>query len=385
MPLPKPKKGESQDEFISRCMENDVMKDEYPDNKQRLAVCFTQWKNKDSTDPTNEERQDEKYIRIRVRDPDDFVKDSFKTITLSEDQGIHSVIGKLKSDPDGSTHVQNYMFEIAKGWNESKAKKWVEEHKKSSDMQIERRFYPFSEIRVDDQKEPKLVGYAAVFDALSEVMWGMREKIQKGAFEKTIEKDDIRMLWNHDPNFVLARNKAGTLTLKEDDKGLYFEAIPPDTQWAKDLLVTIKRGDVTQNSFGFIILDDDWDENEDGMKIRTLKKVKLFDVSPVTYPAYPQTELHIRGRWGEMTLVYDELKDGTKTTIANIIRANEKVKVRELSHRYAISDNLYSATEPNPTIFSVNSTDKAKASFVEAKPNKPLIDPVRWARYSKYL
>jgi len=216
-------------------------------------------------------------------------------------------------------------------------------------------------------------------------MWGMREKIAKGAFENSIAKDDVRMLWNHDPNFVLARNKAGTLTLKEDSKGLYFEAIPPDTQWAKDLLVTIKRGDVTQNSFGFIILDDDWDENEEGMRIRTLKKVKLFDVSPVTYPAYPQTELHIRGRWGETTLIYDSLKDGTKTTIANIIRANEKAKVKEMSHRYAISDNIYSATEPNPNVVLVDGNDKAKPSFVEVQSKKPLIDPVRWARYSKYL
>jgi hypothetical protein len=255
------------------------------------------------------------------------------------------------------------------------------------EIKLERRYYPLSEVRFDGEKEPKLYGHAAVFDVLSQEMWGFREKIQKGAFEKTIKEDDIRMLWNHNPDYVLARNKADTLNLKEDSKGLYFEAIPPDTQWAKDLMVSIKRGDITQNSFGFLILDDEWDEDQDGVLIRTLKKVKLYDISPVTYPAYPQTELHIRGMWGEITFPYDKFKEGTKTTITNIIRANEKAKVREMAHRYSmpVSDQIFSAVEPNPIIFPVNSTDKAKSSFVEAKPKVPLIDPVRWAKYEKYL
>ncbi len=307
MPLPNVGDKETQDEWMERCMGNDTMKEDFPDNKQRLAICFQKWGDKDKKE------------------------DSVKKET------------------------------------------------------IERRFYPFSEVRVDDQKEPKLVGYAAVFDQYSEEMWGFREKVAKGAFSKSIVKDDIRMLWNHDPNFVLARTKSGTLTLKEDDKGLYFEGTPPDTQWAKDLLVSIKRGDITQNSFGFIILDDDWDEDDNGRKIRILKDVKLFDISPVTYPAYPQTELHIRGRWGETTLIYDELKNGTKMTIANIVRANEKAKVKEASYRYGISDTIFSIGEPNPTIFTIDGKDKAKPSFVEPKLKRPLIDPTRMAKYTKYL
>ena len=324
----------------------------------------------------------DEYIRIRVRDPGDFVDSSFRTVTLSEDQGIYSVMGKLKSDPDGSMVVQNYMFKKDKGWDEDKAKAWVKKHKDSQDeSKIERRFH-LPEIRLDDQKEPKLVGYAAVFDQFSEEMWGFKEKVAKGAFTKSIERDDIRMLWNHDPNFVIARTTNGTLKLSEDDHGLKFEAIPSDTQWEKDLLIKIKRKDVTQNSFGFIILDDEWDEER---TVRTLKKVKLFDVSPVTYPAYPQTELHIRGRWGETTLIYDELKNGTKTTIANIVRANEKAKVKEMSYRYAISDSIFSVGEPNPTIFTIDGKDKAKPSFVEPKSKGPLIDATRMAKYSKYL
>lgn len=301
-----------------------------------------------------------------------------------EDEFIGRCMSSLKEE---FTDSDQRLAVCYKQWND----KDKEEDSIKKDT-IERRFYSSSEIRVDEQKEPKLVGYAAVFDSLSEEMWGFREKVAKGAFEKSIGRDDIRMLWNHDPNFVLGRNKAGTLTLREDSKGLYFEGTPPDTQWAKDLLVSIKRGDITQNSFGFVILDDEWDEDDDGRKVRTLRKVKLFDISPVTYPAYPATELHIRSKWGETTLILDNMKDGTQKTIANIIRANEKVKVKDNAYRYGISDKIFSATEPNPTVILVDNftgkegeDNKAKPSFVVPQPDKPLIDPIRWARVSKYL
>jgi hypothetical protein len=75
----------------------------------------------------------ENYVRIRVRDPNLFVEGSFRTIVLSADQGIHAIIGKLKSDPGGSTVVQNYMFELAKDWTMEKAKAWVSKHKDSAE------------------------------------------------------------------------------------------------------------------------------------------------------------------------------------------------------------------------------------------------------------
>jgi hypothetical protein len=168
----------------------------------------------------------DKYIRIRVRDPADFVDSSFRTVTLSEDQGISSVMGKLKSDPQGSMVVQNYMFLKDKGWDSEKAQKWVSDHKekKSGEPYLQRRFVPASEFRVvEENKKPKLVGYAAVFDKFSEDMWGFKEKIAKGAFAESLKRqDDVRMLFNHDPNFVIARTTNGTLKLREDDKGLYF-------------------------------------------------------------------------------------------------------------------------------------------------------------------
>ncbi len=162
---------------------------------------------------------------------------------------------------------------------------------------IERRAYQPVEIRVDDgDSGPRIVGHAAVFNELSEPLghfFQFRERIEPGAFKETIERDDIRALWNHNPDWVLGRNRAGTLTLREDDRGLAVEILPPATQWARDLLVSIRRGDVNQMSFGFQVLDDEW-RTENGEQVRTLRRVRLFDVSVVTFPAYPQTDAQVR-------------------------------------------------------------------------------------------
>ncbi len=131
------------------------------------------------------------------------------------------------------------------------------------------------------------------------------------------------MLWNHDPNYVLARTKSGTLKLREDDKGLYFEAIPVDAQSAKDLLASIKRGDVSQNSFGFFILDHEWAKIGNS-KVRTLTKVKLVDISPMTFPAYSETEVHVRGKGFETTIT-----DPDEEVLRKINRALGRIQKRE--------------------------------------------------------
>lgn len=176
--------------------------------------------------------------------------------------------------------------------------------KQQTENLLERRTITLKELRVvdslsDESPEPAIDGYASVFDSWSEELGGnqpFRERVIKGAFEETIQNDDIRALFNHDPNYVLGRNKAGTLTLEEDDKGLHVRITPPDTQWAKDLLVSIKRGDITQMSFGFTVILDRWNY-EDNTDVRELLKVKLYDVSPVTFPAYTQTECGIRSAY----------------------------------------------------------------------------------------
>jgi len=160
----------------------------------------------------------------------------------------------------------------------------------------ERRNITATELRAiaDEKGLRHITGYAAVFNSLSEDLGGFREKIEPGAFRKTINADDIRALWNHDDNYVLARNISGSLLLSEDQRGLKFDIIPPDAQWARDLMVSIERGDIDQMSFGFRTISDKW-ETTNGEEIRTLIEVKLFDVSPVTFPAYPDTEVGLRG------------------------------------------------------------------------------------------
>jgi hypothetical protein len=154
-----------------------------------------------------------------------------------------------------------------------------------------------------ETKIPKMIGYAAVFNTKTEIWPGFFEQISPGAFKNAIQNDDVRALWNHDPNYVLGRNTAQTLFLSEDSVGLRYEIIPPDTSWAKDLQVTIKRKDVNQSSFGFNIVDESVKHDKDSVT-RTIKDVKLFDVSPVTYPAYPTTEVHVRMMTGEQEIAY---------------------------------------------------------------------------------
>lgn len=154
---------------------------------------------------------------------------------------------------------------------------------------VERRFLP-AEFRVD--QEGSIEGYAAVFDQWADLGW-IKEKVRRGAFKKTIKEADIRALFNHDPNYVLGRNKAKTLDLSEDKHGLQFRVDPPDTTVANDLRISIDRGDVNQASFGFRTVKDEWNHDADPAE-RELIEVRLFDVSVVTYPAYTQTEVTAR-------------------------------------------------------------------------------------------
>lgn len=149
------------------------------------------------------------------------------------------------------------------------------------------------EIRSDDQEKRRIVGHAAVFNQIAGDERYFLEQVAPGAFSESIGKDDVRALWNHNPDYVLGRNKAGTLKLSEDEVGLAIEIEPPDTQWARDLMTSIGRGDISQMSFGFKVLKQEWDEEKN---LRTLKQVELWDVSPVTYPFYEGTDVALRSR-----------------------------------------------------------------------------------------
>ena len=152
--------------------------------------------------------------------------------------------------------------------------------------------------------EGAIEGYAAVFDQWSDDLGWFKEKIRPGAFTNTLKIADVRALFNHDPNYVLGRNRAETLDLVEDDHGLHFRAEPPATQWADDLRTSIGRGDINQGSFGFYIVREEWQEQESE---RELIEVELMDVSVVTYPAYPQTTISARALTSRIKLLLDRL------------------------------------------------------------------------------
>jgi len=155
---------------------------------------------------------------------------------------------------------------------------------------------PDCELRVEaePEKQPRLEGYAAPFNALSVDMMGFRERILPGAFRESLERDDIFAVWNHEPSDVLGRKKAQTLELAEDARGLRVVIHPPRTALADSWVESVRRGDVTQMSFAFRTLEDRWIYDEGKIPIRELQRVQLLEVSPTIFPAYPQTKIAAR-------------------------------------------------------------------------------------------
>lgn len=161
------------------------------------------------------------------------------------------------------------------------------------------------EYREDDNDMPRIAGHAAVFNSDSEPIYGMFvEQIAPGAFKRAIdERQDVRALVDHDTAKVLGRTKAGTLSLREDSVGLAVEINPPETTVARDVVGLLKRGDVNQMSFGFTVKEEEFIRGgaSNGMDLRIVKDVDLFEVSVVTFPAYGDTSVAVRSHsdWRE--------------------------------------------------------------------------------------
>ena len=215
---------------------------------------------------------------------------------------IHAFLSRAKVydqtrfiDDDGKEICGSIMFAAWGGdsmvkWAARKAAEIQEQNSNSMDN-IEKRA---ATIEATQEESRMVTGYAAVFDSDSEDLGGFIEQIERGAFKEAIERSDVRALFNHDDNFILARTASGTLKLYEDERGLKYEFEAPKTTAGNDLLEMIKRGDISQSSFGFTVEEDDW-SNRDGMAFRKIKKVKrLYDVSPVTFPAYPEASVAVR-------------------------------------------------------------------------------------------
>lgn len=149
--------------------------------------------------------------------------------------------------------------------------------------------------REDGENNPHIEGYFAVFNSVYDIMPGvMSESIANGAFDG-IEGEDIRALTNHDTTLVLGRTLAGTLTLRQDTHGLWGDiTINPNDTDAMNAWYRVQRGDVSQCSIGFDIIDEEAENRADGSTHWTIRKVKLYEVTVCTFPAYEETNIQAR-------------------------------------------------------------------------------------------
>lgn len=199
-------------------------------------------------------------------------------------------------------------------------------------MEIERRHFLIDGMKIErrDKEAARIVGHASVFNREANIGGWFIESVAPGAFRRAILEDDVRALFNHDANIVLGRNRAqprATLRLFEDDVGLAIEIDPPDTQQARDLMVSIDRGDVSQMSIGFRALKQEWDESGDVLK-RKLTEVELFDVSPVTFPAFVETDVGLR-TLEAYRKAHPKAPTGLTTTNAGALVRGKKQRSRE--------------------------------------------------------
>ena len=273
----------------------------------------------------------------RIMDPDVF--DEFSRVNDQGGDGIDFIFG-VRSD--GSTDVQSIRFD-ADLYTEQEALDWLSEHdfevlkfepalpeaeemddaqepdqrhiknieetddeiiitfgkseqyvEPSDEIMSDREFRPARKVEVREGHDGsiKVAGYAAVFNEETTIGGQFREMIAPGAFTNAIGRDDVVFLINHE-GLPLARTRSGTLTLREDDRGLYMEAMldmsDPDV---RSIVPKMRRGDLDKMSFAFIPVRQSW--SEDAMPLRTVEEAQLYDVSIVTTPAYNQTEIGLR-------------------------------------------------------------------------------------------
>lgn len=154
--------------------------------------------------------------------------------------------------------------------------------------------------RADDGDGLTIEGYFAVFDKPTELWEGFHEVIERGAFTESLRDDDVVALYDHNTANVLGRVSAGTLELREDEKGLWgsIRVNEHDTD-AMNLYQRVKRGDISECSFGFSPTSETWENRDDGSTLVRVEKVRLYEVSLVAIPAYDGTGVEARRKQAE--------------------------------------------------------------------------------------
>lgn len=197
------------------------------------------------------------------------------------------------------------------------------------EIELERREMPAQglEVRAAANGAPLITGYAVVFNAWSRPLYDYAgrqfvERFDPGAFDGWLSNaPELVALWNHNADMPLARLSRGTLRIERDSVGLYFEMQPPDNSWGADALVAIRRGDVAGMSFLFEAARDAWSppQTPDGLAMRTVLESVLHEISPVTFPAYPATNVRVRS-----VRVPDFIDESDSRAAAEIDRQNRE-------------------------------------------------------------
>lgn len=165
-------------------------------------------------------------------------------------------------------------------------------------MILEQIAFPAHELRALDGNggSMKLRGRGVPYNEWSEDVGGFRERFAPGSLRQTLADEDIRAIYNHESSQIIGRKSSGTARFTEEEDGVWYEADPPDASWARDMLVSIRRGDVRENSFQFWVErreDQAWEER-DGIMWRTIHRARLREMGPQTFPAYPSSSVQVR-------------------------------------------------------------------------------------------
>lgn len=269
---------------------------EIMEDETTYTIVYEKIKKENETDEINDTMDDEIIDESAMDDNETEIDED---VELDENENDVIEDEETEEEDEEEEDEDEKMHEVGSSYKKKKRDLW-------DNNKTEKRFFNI-ETRISKRAKKNIVtGHAAVFGQLSEDLGGFKEKINVGAFDGVL-KNDVRAFFNHDPNFLLARTTSGTLKLAVDKMGLSYSFEVPDTTAGRDLVISMERGDITQSSFAFMVEKDSWSE-QDGQEIRTIEKVgRLFDVSPVSIPAYPQANDLVVAKRSRMTY-----KDKTK-------------------------------------------------------------------------
>lgn len=255
----------------------------------------------------------------RIRNPGLFKEDSFRRKVV--DRGVNIIIGKLK-DGDDSMVIQAYRFDVSY-FTAAQAKKWLRDHdiepisfeaatKDSNFEPIKRTNGTESEFRVisdmcsyeqrfiEDNSTDYIVGRGVVYNTEVEIIPGVFEIIRPGSFSQSLNRfNELKCFINHDSAKILSTTRSNpALEITDNEESLDFRSPIPPTTYGNDLAINVKRGNISGASFSFMINDggEKFTMDEDGNYHREITSAEIYEVGPVTNPAYQQTSVALRNK-----------------------------------------------------------------------------------------